>query len=62
MLVHGDAKTAAALYAFNVVNLWYYAIFAIGIQRVMKMSAAAAWTTTIVFAVILALIAMAFAK
>jgi hypothetical protein len=62
MLVHGDPKTAAVLYAFNVINIWYYFILALGIQRLMKMSAAAAWTTTIVFAVILALIAMAFAK
>jgi hypothetical protein len=62
MIVHGDPKTAAVLYAFNVINLWYYFIFAMGLQRVMKMSAAAAWTTTIVFAAILALIAMAFAK
>jgi hypothetical protein len=62
MLVHGDPKTAAVLYAFNVINIWYYVIFAMGLQRVMKMSAVAAWTTTIVFAVILALLAMAFAK
>ena len=62
MLVHGDSKTAAVLYAFNVINIWYYVIFAMGLQRVMKMSAVAAWTTTIVFAVILALLAMAFAK
>jgi hypothetical protein len=62
MLVHGDPKTAAVLYAFNVINIWYYVIFAMGLQRMMKMSTAAAWVTTIVFAVILALIAMAFAK
>src|SRR5580704_2663345 len=62
MVVHGDAKTAALLYAFNVVNLWNYVVFALGLQRMMKMSVAAAWTTTVVFAVLLALIAMAFAK
>ena len=62
MLVHGDAKTGALLYAFNVINLWYYAILAIGLQRVMKMSSMAAWVTVVVFAVLLSLLAIAFAK
>jgi hypothetical protein len=62
MLVHGDAKTGAMLYAFNVVNLWYYAILALGMQRMMKMSAMASWVTVIIFSVLLALLGMAFAK
>jgi hypothetical protein len=62
MLVHGDAKVSAFLYAFNVVYIWFYAIIAFGMQRMMKVSAAAAWGTAIVYALIGALIAMAFAK
>lgn len=62
MLIHGDTKTVAFLYAFNVINLWLYAVMAIGLQRMMKMSAVAAWVTVIVIALIGALLAMAFAK
>jgi len=61
MLFHGDPKVTAFLYAFNVVNLWLYFVLAIALQRTMKMSAVAAWVTTIVFAVLSALLAMRFA-
>jgi len=62
MLVHPDVKIGALLYSFNVINLWYYAVLAIGLSRLMKLSAVAAWVTTIVLALVFALIAMAFAK
>ena len=62
MIVHGDTKTVAFLYAFNVINLWLFAVMAIGLQRMMKMRAMAAWITVIVIALIGALLAMRFAK
>lgn len=62
MLYHGDPKVTGFLYAFNVVNLWMYAVLAIALQRTMKMSAVASWVTTIVFALLSALLAMRFAK
>lgn len=62
MVVHGDPKVTAFLYAFNVVNLWCYAVLAIALQRTMKMSVTASWVTAIVFAVLSALLAMGFAK
>ncbi|HWX10543.1 MAG TPA: YIP1 family protein [Trinickia sp.] len=62
MIVHGDAKLSAFLYAFNVINLWLFAVFAIALQRTMKMGASAAWVATVLFALLSALLGMAFAK
>jgi hypothetical protein len=62
MVIHGDAKLSAFLYTFNVINLWLYAVFAIALQRTMKVSSATAWVATVVFALLSALLAMAFAK
>jgi hypothetical protein len=62
MVVHGDAKLSAFLYAFNVINLWLYAVLAIALQRTMKVSSATAWVATVVFALLSALLAMAIAK
>ncbi|HKW45083.1 MAG TPA: YIP1 family protein [Candidatus Eremiobacteraceae bacterium] len=62
MVVHGDAKLAAFLYAFNVINLWLFAVFAIALQRTMKVGSSAAWVAAVVLALLSALLAMAFAK
>jgi hypothetical protein len=62
MIVHGDAKLSAFLYTFNVINLWLFAIFAIALQRTMKVGSAPAWVATVVFALLSALLAKAFAK
>ena len=62
MLVHGDVKLSAFLYTFNVINLWCYAVLAIGLQRMMKMGSAAAWVTAVVLALLSALLAMSIAK
>jgi hypothetical protein len=62
MVVHGDAKLAAFLYTFNVINLWLYAVYAIALQRTMKVGSAFAWVATVIFALLSALLAMALAK
>lgn len=62
MVVHGDAKLSAFLYTFNVINLWLYVVFAIALQRTMKVESTTAWVATVVFALLSALLAMAIAK
>jgi hypothetical protein len=51
MFTHAP-KLAAALFAFNPINLWYYAVIAIGLQIVMRMKPTAAWITVAVYALI----------
>jgi hypothetical protein len=62
MVVHGDAKLAALLYTFNVINIWLYVVFAIALQRTMKVGSTTAWVAAVVLALLSALLAMAFAK
>ena len=62
MVMHGDAKLSAFLYTFNVINLWLYAVFAIALQRTMKVGSTTAWVATVVFALLSALLAMSIAK
>jgi hypothetical protein len=62
MVVHGDVKLAAFLYTFNVINLWLFAVFAIALQRTMKVGSSTAWVATVVFALLSALLAMGLAR
>jgi hypothetical protein len=62
MLVHGDVKLAGFLYTFNVINLWFYFVLSIALQRTMKLGSTAAWVTVVVFALLSSLLAMALAK
>jgi len=52
MLVHGSPKLIAFLYGYNVVNLWYYAVLVIGLERVLRMKRGPAIGTVLVFSLI----------
>ncbi len=62
MFVHDSPKLAAAMNAFNPFALWGYAVAAIGLQYMMRMKPSAAWITVVVYAVIGAGLAWAFAR
>lgn len=62
MFAHDSPKLAAALYAFNPFNLWFYAVAAIGLQLMMRMKPQAAWITVVIYALLGAGIGAAFAR
>jgi hypothetical protein len=62
LLAQTQPKLFAFLYAFNPLQLWFYAVVGIGLQIVMRLKPAAAWITVAVFALIVAGIGAAGAK
>ena len=62
MLVHGSPKLAGLLYAYNVVNIWYYVVAAIALEQMLKLGRGAAVVTVVVMSLIVAGLAALFAK
>ncbi|MBV8171415.1 MAG: YIP1 family protein [Candidatus Eremiobacteraeota bacterium] len=62
MLVHGSPKLAGFLYAFNILNIWFYAVAVIAMEQLLKMSRGAAIMTVIVLALLGGGLAAIFAK
>jgi hypothetical protein len=62
MLVSGPVKLQAFLYGFNILNVWYYIVAVIALERMMKMSRPAAIVTVVVLAIFGAGLGAAFAK
>jgi len=62
MLVHGAPKLEGLLYAYNVVNLWFYIVAVIALERMLKLGRGAAIATVVVASLIAAGLAAAFAK
>jgi hypothetical protein len=55
MLIHGPVKLAAFLYyGLNVVNIWYYIVAVIALQKMLKVSSVVAVVTVAVVGVLLA--------
>ncbi|HLJ84377.1 MAG TPA: YIP1 family protein [Candidatus Eremiobacteraceae bacterium] len=62
LIAQSQPKLFAFLYAFNPLALWYYVVAAIGLQIVMRMKPGAAWITAVIYALLGAAIAAAFAR
>lgn len=62
MLVHGSPKIAALLYTYNIVNIWFYIVAVIALERMLKLPRGAAIATIVVTSLIFAAVAALFAK
>jgi Yip1-like protein len=62
MLMHDGVKMTAFLNAYNVVNIWFYIVAAIGLERTLGAKRGGAVATVIVYSLISAGLAAAFAK
>jgi hypothetical protein len=62
MLVAGPVKLQAFLYSFNVVNVWFYVVAVIALERMMKMSRTASIITVGVLAIVGGGLGAVFAK
>jgi hypothetical protein len=62
MLVHGSPKLAGLLYAYNIVNVWYYIVAVIALERMLKLGRGAAVATVVVMSLLVAGLAALFAK
>jgi Yip1-like protein len=62
MLVHGSAKLGSFLAAFNIVNVWYYIASVIALERMLSVKRNTAIATIVIYSLLSAAIAAAFAK
>jgi len=54
MLVHGSPKLEGVLYSYNVVNVWFYIVAVIALERMLKLGRGAAIATVVVASLIAA--------
>jgi Yip1-like protein len=62
MLMHGGVKLTAFLNAYNILNIWFYIVAAIGLERTLSARRGGAVATVIIYSLISAGIAAAFAR
>jgi hypothetical protein len=62
MFAHGNVKLASFLGAFGIVNIWFYIVSIIAMERTLNVKRNAAIVTIVIYSLLSAAIAASFAK